>query len=65
MVAVYRMEYQGMSPQEAIREMKATGFGESTCHSGNDYITQYVLTYRRGIRNQESVIRHAALTPNP
>jgi protein tyrosine/serine phosphatase len=51
LVAVYRMEYQGWSPQEAIRELKANGFGEATCHSANDYITQYVLTFRRGVRN--------------
>jgi hypothetical protein len=51
MVAVYRMEYEGWSPQEAIEEMKANGFGEWVCTSANDYITQYVLTFRRGLRN--------------
>jgi hypothetical protein len=50
MVAVYRMEYQGWSPSEAIREIKANGFGEWPCSASNDYIMQYVLTYRRGIR---------------
>ena len=50
LVAVYRMEYQGWTPREAIRELKENGFGESTCHSANDYIRQYVLTYRRGVR---------------
>lgn len=48
--AVYRMEYDGWTSQEAIRELKANGFGEFPCSSANDYITQYVLTYRRGIR---------------
>jgi hypothetical protein len=50
MVAVYRMEYQGWSPHEAIQEMKANGFGEWPCTSANDYITQYILTFRRGLR---------------
>lgn len=52
LAAVYRMEYQGWTPSQAIAEMKALGFGEWPCTSANDYITQYVLTYRPGIRNQ-------------
>jgi protein tyrosine phosphatase len=51
MVAIYRMEYEGRSPAEAIQEMKANGFAEWPCTSANDYITQYVLTFRRGVRN--------------
>lgn len=46
MTAIYRMEYQGWSPRRAIAELKANGFGEWPCSSANDYITQYVLTYR-------------------
>jgi hypothetical protein len=51
MTAVYRMEYDGWSPHQAISEMKANGFGEWPCTSANDYITQYILTYRRGVRD--------------
>jgi protein tyrosine/serine phosphatase len=51
MVAVYRMEYQGWSPQEALRELKANGFGEWVSDASNDYIVQYVTTYRAGQRN--------------
>ena len=50
MVAVYRMEYEGWSPRAAINEMKENGFGDWACSSANDYITQYVLKFRRGIR---------------
>jgi len=50
MTAVYRMEYDGWTPAEAIRELKANGFGYLACTSANDYITQYILNYRRGIR---------------
>jgi protein tyrosine/serine phosphatase len=50
MVAVYRMEYEGYSPQEAVREVKANGFGRAACTSANDYIMQYILTYRPGLR---------------
>ena len=43
--AVYRMEYEGWSPQEALRELKGHGFGEFASSAANVYIHQYVLTY--------------------
>lgn len=50
MTAVYRMEYQGWSPREAFRELKANGFGEFACSSANDYVYEYVLRYQPGKR---------------
>ena len=50
--AVYRMEYQGWTPDEAYEEVKAHGFGDWVCTSANDYINQYVLQYRRGVRHE-------------
>jgi hypothetical protein len=50
LAAVYRMEYEGWTPEQAVREMKANGFGEWACTSDNDYVLQYVLTYKRGVR---------------
>jgi len=47
LVGVYRMEYQGWTPQDAITEMKALGFGDWACTAANDYVTQYILTYQR------------------
>jgi protein tyrosine/serine phosphatase len=47
LVAVYRMEYEGWSPAEAFRELKANGFGPWACSSSNEYVRQYVLAYRR------------------
>jgi hypothetical protein len=55
LTAVYRMEYEGYTPLEAIRELKANGFPEYDCTSANDYITQYILTYRRGLRSWQRV----------
>jgi protein tyrosine phosphatase (PTP) superfamily phosphohydrolase (DUF442 family) len=46
LTAVWRMEYDGWSPLDAIREMKAHGFGDYACTSANDYIRQYVVTYQ-------------------
>lgn len=48
--AIYRMEYQGWTPLAAWQELKANGFGEYNCFADNPYITQYVLTYRPGLR---------------
>ena len=55
LVADYRMEYQGYTPQEAVRDLKENGFGEFVCSSANDYIMQYILTYRPGLRRGQRV----------
>jgi protein tyrosine/serine phosphatase len=49
--AVIRMEYQGWTPAEAYRELKAHGFGEWVCTSANEYVKQYVLNYHPGQRH--------------
>lgn len=56
-LAVYRMEYEGWTPRQAIAEVKANGFGELACTSANDYIVQYILTYRPGVRRPPSEVR--------
>jgi hypothetical protein len=50
MVEVYRQEYEGCSPREAIGDLKENGFGEWPCSAANDYIAQYILNYRPGLR---------------
>jgi hypothetical protein len=55
MTAVYRMEYDRWGVDESIRELKANGFGEWPCSSANDYIMQYILTYRPGVRGAITV----------
>jgi protein tyrosine/serine phosphatase len=52
MTAVYRMEYEGWSTREAVRDLKANGFGEFACTSANDYIIQYLLTFQPGRRER-------------
>ncbi len=53
MVAVYRMEYEGWSAQRAVQEMKDNGFGDWACTASNDYVEQYVLTYRPHVRRND------------
>lgn len=55
MVAVYRMEYCGYSVSEAIDEMRANGFGVYGCTSANQYLAQYLMHYKRGQRQSNSV----------
>jgi protein tyrosine/serine phosphatase len=52
MTAVYRMEYEHWTPLEAFHELKENGFGEFVASANNDYITQYILAYRPGIRQK-------------
>jgi protein tyrosine/serine phosphatase len=52
MTAVYRMEYERWGRGAAHHELKANGFGEFVSTAANDYIVQYILTYRRGVRNE-------------
>lgn len=59
--AVYRMEYDGWSPQEALRELKAHGFGEFASNVANHYINQYVLSYEP--RTSEHNRRHDPSRP--
>jgi tyrosine-protein phosphatase SIW14 len=51
MVAAYRMEYEGWSQGQALEELRDNGFTLWQSTSANDYITQYILTFRRGIRH--------------
>lgn len=51
MVSVYRMEYEGWTREQVIAEMKIHGFGEWPCTTANDYITQYIDSFKPGIRN--------------
>ena len=55
MVAVYRMEYQGWRHEQAYEEMKANGFADWPCTTANDYITQYIDAFQRGIRNEPAL----------
>jgi protein-tyrosine phosphatase len=57
MVAVYRMEYEGWTRHEALRELKSHGFGEFASSSSNDYIQQYVMTYQpRAVGSKQKAV---------
>lgn len=47
LTAVYRMEYMGWSPGEALRELRANGYGFYMASEADPYVVQYVQNYRR------------------
>jgi tyrosine-protein phosphatase SIW14 len=44
--AVYRMEYDGWSREDALRELRSHGFGDFVANTSNPYIQQYVMSYQ-------------------
>lgn len=49
LVAIYRMEYEGWSPADAVNEMRANGYGRK--HTlANDYIYEYLYQFKPGWR---------------
>ncbi|MEY4612854.1 MAG: hypothetical protein RL179_827, partial [Planctomycetota bacterium] len=50
LAAIYRMEYNHWTINEAFSEMRDHGFGDFACTNANDYVIQYVLNYKPGIR---------------
>jgi protein tyrosine phosphatase (PTP) superfamily phosphohydrolase (DUF442 family) len=56
--AVYRMEYAGWSPREAMAELLAQGFGRFKGVAANDYIQQYVLNYLPRSQRADRVSHH-------
>ncbi|MBX9681312.1 MAG: tyrosine-protein phosphatase [Gemmataceae bacterium] len=62
-VALYRQEFSGWSKELALRELKANGFGELGSTSANQYILDYILNYRPGIRRPPIAPTTSAKSP--
>ena len=50
LTAVYRMEYEGWSVADAVRELRANGYGDRKATTANDYIYEYLFQYRPRVR---------------
>ncbi|MEI6324899.1 MAG: dual specificity protein phosphatase family protein [Gemmataceae bacterium] len=61
LIAVYRMEYEGWSPDQAYREMRDHGYGDKACTEANDYVREYVLEYQPGQRKAPVGVNPRAL----
>ena len=45
LTAIYRMEYEGWSVGEALRELRACGYGLGVANEGDEFIIQFVENY--------------------
>jgi tyrosine-protein phosphatase SIW14 len=59
LTAVYRMEYEGWPVADAVRELRANGYGDRKATTANDYIYEYLYLYqpRARAKSQESGVR--------
>jgi tyrosine-protein phosphatase SIW14 len=64
-VALYRQEMNGWSKELALQELRANGFGELGSTSANQYILDYILNYRPGIRRAPIAPNASAKSPGP
>ena len=46
LTAVYRMEYMHWTRYEALEDLRANGFGTFVSTTANDYILDYIVSYR-------------------
>jgi hypothetical protein len=63
LTAVYRMEYDGWSAADAIRELRANGYGDRKATTANDYILEYLYLYQPRIRGQRTEDRGQLPSP--
>jgi tyrosine-protein phosphatase SIW14 len=45
LTAIYRMEYQSWSPGEALRELRANGYGYVAASEADEFVIQFVQNY--------------------
>jgi hypothetical protein len=57
LTAVYRMEYEGWPVADAVRELRANGYGDRKATTANDYIYEYLFQYQPRARGQRSEVR--------
>ncbi|HEY1188754.1 MAG TPA: hypothetical protein VGE74_13955 [Gemmata sp.] len=46
LTAIYRMEYRGWSPGEALRELRANGYGYVAASEGDEFVIQFIQNYK-------------------
>lgn len=51
LTAIYRMEYENVTPGHAMEELRANGFGTFAATTGNVYILQYLDGFKPHVRN--------------
>jgi tyrosine-protein phosphatase SIW14 len=57
LTAVYRMEYEGWPVADAVRELRANGYGDRKATTANDYIYEYLYLYQPRAKGPEAGVR--------
>ncbi len=66
LTAIYRMEYQGWTPGEALREARANGYGFLMASEGDVYVIQFIQNYvPRRLRSNTTLTEAPAPRPVP
>ena len=60
LTAIYRMEYRGWSPGEALRELRANGYGYVAASEGDEFVIQFVQNYKPRSKAERLVAGGAA-----
>jgi tyrosine-protein phosphatase SIW14 len=61
LTAIYRMEYHGWSPGEALRELRANGYGYVNASERDEYVIQFIQNYKPRGKTVRATTRAAAL----
>ena len=60
LTAIYRMEYRGGAPGEALRELRANGYGYVAASEGDEFVIQFVQNYKPRSKAERLVAGGAA-----
>jgi hypothetical protein len=60
LTAIYRMEYEGWSVGEAMRELRANGYGFVASSEADDFVIQYIQNYKPRTPAQREAARAKA-----
>src|SRR5262245_26031019 len=62
LTAIYRMEYHGWSHGEALRELRANGYGFVMASEADDFVIQFIQNYRPRAKHQTKTLNAIART---
>jgi hypothetical protein len=62
LTAIYRMEYQGWTPGEALREARANGYGFIMASEADVYVIQFIENY---VPRSQRLKTEASIAPPP
>jgi protein tyrosine/serine phosphatase len=56
LTAIYRMEYHGWSQGEALRELRANGYGYVAASEGDEFVVQFIQNYKPRAKSERLTV---------